>query len=102
VADEPSYGAGEDIPGTPGPFPFGLVAGAAGFAALVTGLAALFAEPLVTYAYWFTSLDWLALSVLAVVRGNQGKGIWLGGVAVLAPLAASVILGSGVLTHVPG
>ena len=99
---ERSYGAGEDIPGTPGPFPFDLLAGFAGVAALLLGLAAMFAEPLVTYAYWFACLDWLVLSLFAIARGEQGKGIWLGCIGVLAPLATCVILGSNVLTQFPG
>lgn len=99
---ERSYGAGEDIPGTPGPFPFELLAAMAGVAALLLGLIAMFAEPLVTYAYWFACLDWLVLSLFAIVRGESAKGIWLGCIGVLAPLATCVILGSNVLTQIPG
>ena len=99
---EPTYAAGEDIPGTPGPFPFGLLAAVAGVAALLLGLIAMFAEPLVTYAYWFACLDWLVLSLFAIVRGESAKGIWLGCIGVLAPLATCVILGSNVLTRIPG
>ena len=96
------YGAGEDIPGTPRPFPFDLVAGVSGVTALAMGLVALFVEPWVVYGYWLIALDWLALSVLATLRGEQPRLIWLGGVGVLAPLAVSVILGSNVLIQIPG
>jgi len=99
---ERSYGAGEDIPGTPGPFPFDLLAALAGVAALLLGLAAMFAEPLVTYGYWLAVLDWLVLSLLAIARGAQSKGIWLGCLGALAPLAISAILGMHVLTRIPG
>lgn len=100
--EERSYGAGEDIPGTPRPFPFDLLAASAGVAALLLGLVALFAAPLVTFGYWFACVDWLVLSLFAVSRGEQGKGIWAGSIGVLAPLVTSVILGSNVLTHIPG
>ncbi|MES2443572.1 MAG: hypothetical protein V4574_12145 [Pseudomonadota bacterium] len=96
------YGAGEDIPGTPGPFPFDLLAGLCGFAALLLGLVAMFAEPLATFGYWFTCLDWLVLSLFAILRGERSRGIWLGSIGVLAPLATSVILGSNVLIQIPG
>ena len=99
---ERSYGAGEDIPGTPRPFPFDLLAALAGIAALLLGLIAMFAQPFATIGYWFAGLDWLALSLFAIVRGESAKGIWLGCVGVLAPLATSVILGSNVLTRFPG
>ena len=100
--NEPSHGAGEDIPGTPGPFPFDLIAACAGFAACLLGLVALFAEPLATFGYWFACLDWVVISLLAIARGQQGKGIWLGCIGVLAPLVTSVILGGNVLTQIPG
>lgn len=99
---EPSYGAGEDVPGTPAPLPFDLLAALGGIAALGLGLVAMFVEPLVTYGYWLACIDWLVLSVFAISRGEQGKGIWLGCIAALAPLVASAILGSHVLTQIPG
>ncbi|MEZ0242039.1 MAG: hypothetical protein ACAH11_01600 [Sphingomonas sp.] len=99
---EELYPAGTDVPGTPAPFPFDLLAAMAGLAALILAAVAVFAEPLVTFAYWFACLDWLVLSLLAIMRGEQGKGIWLGCVGALAPLATSVILGSNVLTQIPG
>src|SRR5690349_1370208 len=100
--EERTCGAGEDIPGTPGPFPFDLLSAFAGWAALLLALVAIVAEPLATFGYWFAGLDWLVLSLFAIARGEQGRGIWVGCIGVLAPLATSVILGSNVLTRIPG
>jgi hypothetical protein len=96
------YGAGEDIPGTPRAFPFDLLAALTGLAAAILGLVAMFVEPLAAYGYWLVCLDWLVLSLFAIVRGERSKGIWLGGIGVLAPLATSVILDSDVLIQFPG
>ncbi len=99
---EQLYGPGEDVPGTPAPLPFDLLAALGGIAALILGLVAMFAEPLVTYGYWLACLDWLVLSLFAISRGENAKGIWLGCVAALAPLVTSAILGLDVLTQIPG
>lgn len=96
------YGPGEDVPGTPSPMPFHLLAAGAGFGALVTGLIAMFVEPFAVYAYWFLCLDWLVLSLFAVIRSDRTIGIWLGSLGVLAPIATSVILGTDALTQIPG
>lgn len=99
--DDERYPAGTDVPGTPSPFPFGLIAASSGFGALATGLVALLAVPMVTYAYWFLSAEWLVLSFVAISRDRAGLA-WLGAIGVLAPLAASAIMGSMVLIRIPG
>jgi hypothetical protein len=92
----------DDVPGTPAPLPFELLAAAAGFGALITGLVAMFAEPFAVYAYWFLCLDWLVLSLFAAVRSERTRGISLGSIGVLAPIVTSVILGANALTQFPG
>jgi len=80
---EPTYGAGEDIPGTPRPFPFGLVSIGFGLIALTsaivtfgTGSAAWF--PLSVGG--FSALYWFMLAgcfVSAAVAFHRGQ--WWGG-----------------------
>ena len=82
--DERAYGAGEDIPGTPAPFPFGL----ASIAPAALG-AALFLFPSLTgipkaYA-WLCAIVVLVLGWIAVMRGDRiAPAIGLGLIAVAA------------------
>ena len=91
---ERTYGAGEDIPGTPGPFPFGTLSLGAALIALSAGICAMVLLPpgwdpepffMTMVGIWaFFALDWLILGALALWRG-QARLFGLGLIAVLAP-----------------
>ena len=91
---EPVHGAGEDIPGTPGPFPYGLIS--VGFAAASIMFAMLWYLSDTTLRVWplyvFACIGWLVMGVTALIYG-QWKGPLLGLVVIVVPwIAISVLM----------
>jgi len=93
MADEQTYGAGEDIPGTPPQFPFGLVSNAFAAVAILSVLITIFTEtnswfPIALWGlpglYWLAALTSLVAGTVALTRkpwrGMRSVGgilVWL-------------------------
>ncbi|MCW3846728.1 hypothetical protein OF829_05715 [Sphingomonas sp. LB-2] len=90
---ERTHGAGEDIPGTPGPFPFGLIAFA--FAGVSAMLAAMLFFAGGAAPVWplcvFAAIGWAVFGVTALFHG-QWKGPLLGLPVMIAPWIAMYVL----------
>jgi len=89
---EPTYGAGEDIPGTPAPFPFVLASLASAVASAMLSTVALFGGfgvPLVLAL--IPAVAWLLLGATRLMDGAW-KGFVLGLPLVLAPWLLAVML----------
>ena len=90
--DERSYGAGEDIPGTPGPFPFGLLSFGLAMASAMIASVMLFAGlgvPLVLALA--PAVGWLLFGLAGLMQGAW-KGFLLGLPVLLAPWVALFVL----------
>jgi hypothetical protein len=98
MSGERSYGAGEDIPGTPGPFPYDLVAFgcAAGSATLATVTLFVGLPFILSLA---PALGWLLFGVAGLFQGAW-KGFLIGLPILLAPWVVFFIVVAAVM--IPG
>ncbi len=92
---EPSYGAGEDIPGTPAPFPYWLTSLASAIASAMFSTVTLFSGfglPLVLAL--IPAVAWLMFGLTGLMHGAW-KGLLLGLPLVLAPWILAAMLAHG-------
>lgn len=105
--DERSYGAGEDIPGTPGPFPFGLVSFALSVVAVIASLAAMIvgSPDWIPTFYGQSALYLIALAGCFVCAGlavRQGRWGWAIAATVIAVVSLTPIFPFALVLLVSG